>query len=104
MLNQNFKPACLGESIVVQDIDADISNYHELMKSLAKIGLPISARVIFAKTMAHLIDHRDCVDPLEYIDSVLAKFCEVYKNDIDPDDLDMIQKNLNIKFHEIYDF
>lgn len=104
VLNQNFKPACLGESIVVQDIDADISNYHELMKSLAKIGLPISARVIFAKTMAHLIEHRDCVDPLEYIDSVLAKFCEVYKNDIDPDDLDMIQKNLNIKFHEIYDF
>ena len=29
---------------------------------------------------------------------------EVYKNDIDPDDLDMIQKNLKKKFHVIYDF
>lgn len=102
-VNQPFKAFITEKTLVLRDVETDISNYQNIMNMLEKFELPIIARRNFVKTMAYFIENRK-IDPEEYIDSVIAKYCEFYKKTIEIEVLEEIQSTLNKNIKEIYGF
>ena len=102
-VNQVFKAFITEKTLVLRDVETDISNYQDIMNTLEKFELPIIARRNFVKTMAYLIENK-IIGTEEYIDSVIAKYCEFYKKTIEIEVLEEIQSTLNENIKEIYGF
>lgn len=102
-VNQAFKAFITEKTLVLRDVETDISNYQDIMNTLEKFELPIIARRNFVKTMAYLIENK-IIGTEEYIDSVIAKYCEFYKKTIEIEVLEEIQSTLNENIKEIYGF
>lgn len=103
-VNQPFKAIVMGEALVLREVETDISNYQNIMQILEKFELPVVARRNFVRTMAYFIENRKLINPEEYIDSVIAKYCEIYKKSIEIEVLEEIQGTLNKRIKEIYGF
>ncbi len=103
-INPSFKAIVMGENLILRDVETDISNYQELMHILEKFDLPVVARRNFVKTMAYFVENSKLMDPEEYIDSVIAKYCVIYKRSMEIEVLEEIQGKLNKKIKEIYGF
>ena len=102
--NQPFKAIDRGDKFDLRKTETDISNYQNIMQLLEKFELPVVAKRNFVRTMAYFIENKKIIDPEEYIDSVIAKYCEIYKKSIEPEIIDEIREVLNKNIKLIYGF
>lgn len=103
-LNQSFKAAVLSPRIELKEKGEDIETYQELIHSLSKIGLPIGASRTFARIIAYLYHECDSGNVSEYIDSVLAKLCQIYDKGKVQEELDEIRVRIPKRIQDIYGF
>jgi len=101
--NQAFKTAVVSAESKEKCSDEGISNYKDVLDTLAAFNIPTIAKLNLVKTMAYFMNNK-IIDMTEYIDSVIVKFCEAYGREMEQEKIDEIQDGLTIKIKEIYGF
>ena len=75
---------------------------HDLMSTFAQIGIPVSGQRALARVVAYLYDDCRKIDPSSFVDSMLAKFCQIYGHNVAPDTLEEVAEKLPKEFRDMY--
>lgn len=103
MKENHFYRGSISNDVKYPPIEEDVSSFAPMLNILRILKIPTNAAVNFTRIYAFLTATIKEDNLSAFIDSILSKFCVIYGNEIDQDELSEIIQNLPEEMKQFYD-